>query len=144
MSGQSRQASGPRRSAASAEAKHRCRSVAFFASRRSIESGQPRPAGVSRLRRLLGAETIETNPAGYRLRTEGIWFDGDKFEEWSPGRLEAARLSELRLAGQEEDVWLFHFLFVAPSGAVVRSLAETRPVLASSSATVPCLVWGRA
>jgi DNA-binding SARP family transcriptional activator/WD40 repeat protein len=95
---------------------------------------------VSRLRRMLGAEAIETNPAGYRLRTEGIWFDGDEFEdlvargrgfaeedsperaaallkraldlwrgrpfdaleEWSPGRLEAARLSELRLAVQEE------------------------------------------
>jgi DNA-binding SARP family transcriptional activator len=95
---------------------------------------------VSRLRRMLGAETIETNPAGYRLRAEGISFDVDEFEdlvargrafaeegsperaaalleqaldlwrgrpfdaleEWSPGRLEAARLTELRLAVQEE------------------------------------------
>ena len=96
---------------------------------------------ISRLRRLLGGDAIETNPAGYRLRTEGIQCDVDEFEAliargrdfdregaperaaaplrtapWlcgegapsvssrsgSPGRLEAARLAELRLTVQEE------------------------------------------
>jgi hypothetical protein len=44
----------------------------------------------------------------------------------------------------EEDVWRFHFLLSRLRAPMVRSLAETQPVLASSSATVACLVWGRA
>ena len=95
---------------------------------------------VSRLRRVLGAESIETSPAGYRLRPE--WVDLDvveledlvararsglaegaadravagfekalglwrgrplaELEEWPPAQLEAARLTELHLAAQEE------------------------------------------
>lgn len=95
---------------------------------------------ISRVRRLLGADAIETNPSGYLLRPERTQVDVDEFEdliargqefsgegsperaaamydralelwrgrpypeleEWTPGRLEAARLSELHLAAQEE------------------------------------------
>jgi DNA-binding SARP family transcriptional activator len=95
---------------------------------------------VSRLRRTLGPESIETSPSGYRLRPE--WVDLDvveledlvararsglaegaseravasfekalglwrgrpltELEEWPPAQLEAARLTELHLAAQEE------------------------------------------
>src|SRR3954454_22108616 len=44
----------------------------------------------------------------------------------------------------EEDLWRLHCLLSRLRALMVRSLAETQPVLASSSATVPCLVWGRA
>ncbi len=95
---------------------------------------------ISRLRRVLGADAIVTNPSGYLLLPERVQVDVDVFEdlvsrgqefaregsperaaalldrglalwrglpypeleEWSPGRLEAARLSELHLSAQEE------------------------------------------
>jgi len=95
---------------------------------------------VSRLRRVLGAESIETGPSGYRLRSEcvdldvteledlvararaglaegaaeravagferalGLWRGRPltELEEWPPAQLEAARLTELHLAAQEE------------------------------------------
>ena len=95
---------------------------------------------VSRLRRLLGRDAIDTTPAGYRLVSERVPLDRDEFEallargreyastgsperaanafrealqlwrgtpfaeleEWMPGRLEAGRLNELRLAAQDD------------------------------------------
>lgn len=92
-----------------------------------------------RLRRVLGAKTIETTPHGYRLalgpddldtrRFERLVSRGDELlrlgepdraahvlnealslwrgralvdvEEWEPGRIEAARLDELRLNAEE-------------------------------------------
>ena len=95
---------------------------------------------VSRLRRVLGPESIETSPSGYRLRTEwveldvveledlvararsglaegaaeravagfekalGLWRGRPltELEEWPPAQLEAARLTELHLAAEEE------------------------------------------
>ncbi len=95
---------------------------------------------VVRLRRALGADSIETTPTGYRLRRDRVHLDRDEFEdlvhrgrealgadrpeaaaqllaaalelwrgrpfsdleEWPPGRLEAARLDELRLSVQED------------------------------------------
>ena len=44
----------------------------------------------------------------------------------------------------EDDVWPFRFLLVEPSGTDGSQPTEPRSVSASSSATVPCLVWGRA
>ncbi len=95
---------------------------------------------ISRLRRVLGPETIETSPSGYRLlpdrsdvdvvefeelvgrarsaakegaaeraatffeRALGLWRGRPlvELEEWEPAQLEAARLTELFLATQEE------------------------------------------
>ncbi|HCB06297.1 MAG TPA: hypothetical protein DEQ43_19020 [Nocardioides bacterium] len=95
---------------------------------------------VSRLRRVLGAEAIETSTSGYRLRIDLVDLDVVEFEElfgrarsasaegaaeravisfekalglwrgrpltdleeWEPAQLEAARLTELLLAAQEE------------------------------------------
>jgi DNA-binding SARP family transcriptional activator/outer membrane protein assembly factor BamB len=95
---------------------------------------------ISRLRTVLGADAIATEPGGYRLEPQRVELDRDDFErlvsagrehlavgsperaasaftqaldlwrgrpfdeleEWMPGRLEATRLHELRLAVQED------------------------------------------